>query len=1015
MKKILFLSLLFTSLAAAQEAKLYSFIHYTTSSGLISNQVYTIVQDADGYMWIGGTDGLQRFDGTRYKTFHHTGTNQSSLPANGVLQLLFDKQKRLWISFADGSVGIFNTHNFNFEEIEIRPVNKSSLETAYKRLIMDEQGNIFYLLVGRELLLFNEYRREFSKEKMFFTPRPEWKISDLAQQPGTQKYWVGVEGLGTAIYNRATGQLSYPGNNIEKEPGIDAYDKSIHPVQMLFDKKGRVWYFCWVSVFPEIFCFDTRTNTAERFQLLTTLKKYHEINGFIEQNDGSIWVYGLKVFAKFLEKEKKFQQVYNGYTNENGIAYELIPSMFEDREGSIWTGSNNNGIFRFNPAREYFNTIVHVNRQSGVIGNGNPMSFIRTKWGTLLNGTWEDGLYFYDSSFNSMQPDIKGLEKNPFIWSMFTSHDSNTIWMSSQPGIFSIDQATRKATFYDPPILEHKTVSRIAEDKRGDLWLGMFRTGVFKWHRNKNNKLSNDDLIRFAGIPSNQGINQITVDKTGLIWIGTNSDGCYVIDPGTEKILMHFAKDAKDGLTLPDGTVSAVLEYNDSLMILTTANRIVAYNRYTKQSALVGLPDAISGAITAMVKDNNGFLWISSSSGLYRVNISRRVVVRFNREDGIQYDNFVPGAGYQLPDGRLLFGTSNQFVFFDPVKMMLGSKVPPNVTITDFEVMNKMVSVDSLMRLKEINLNYDQNSIHISFSTLVYTTPYRIQYQMQGLDKDWKLADNDQDATYTFLPKGSYQLLFRTFDEEGNFTESKQHLTIIVNPPFWQTWWFYSLLTLMAGLVLFLLDRSRMNRKEAVQKMRSNIADNLHEDVNTALNNINILSEMARLKADREPEKSKEFIEQIHSKSHNMIIAMDDMLWSIAPENDNMEKTVERMQEYIDALNHRHNCKVEMMVDKKVRMLKLDMHFRYEAFLLFKETVKSLEQVKAQNSKIYLTLENNGLLYTIQFNYENSDSQQINVLLQRQDMNRRMAVVQGKLDIQINKSNAVVELRIPLK
>jgi signal transduction histidine kinase len=132
---------------------------------------------------------------------------------------------------------------------------------------------------------------------------------------------------------------------------------------------------------------------------------------------------------------------------------------------------------------------------------------------------------------------------------------------------------------------------------------------------------------------------------------------------------------------------------------------------------------------------------------------------------------------------------------------------------------------------------------------------------------------------------------------DGKITENNTRLIIKINPPFWKSWWFYGALILLAGGLLFWFDRERMKRKEAMQQMRTDIAGNLHEQVNTALNNINVLSEMARMKADSEPEKSKEFIEQIHSKSHNMIIAMDDMLWSISPENDSMQKTVDRMQD----------------------------------------------------------------------------------------------------------------------
>jgi len=1014
---VILFALLFIQTVAAQETKLYSFTHYTASSGLLSDQVFGAVQDEDGYMWIGGTDGLQRFDGTRYKSFPHNSNDAGSLPVNAVFQLLLDKQKRLWLYLADGTVGLFNTKTFVFTKVAIKPQKEASLKTPFKILTEDNAGNIFFILVGNELLMWNDKQQAFTGDNLFIKLRPEWHISDLAQQPGTQKYWIGLMGEGIAIFNKATGNISYPGNNVEKEPAVEAYEKGVHPNHMKFDSKGRVWFFCWGTAgVPEIFCYNTVTNTAERYELASSVKKYHEVNGFIEQSDGSIWVHGLKVFAKFLEKEKKFQLVYNGYTNESSISYELIFCLFEDREKNIWVCSNNNGLYRFNPSTENFNNIVHINRLRGNIGSGNPMSFLKTKWGTILNGTWEDGLYHYDSNFNPIPTNIKGIDSagGPFVWSMYPSGDSNTIWMASQPGLYALDQDKRSVTYYNPPALGNRTISRVVEDKNGDIWLGMVRTGVYKWKVNKGKKMDDKLLQRFTAIPSDQAISMMIVDKQKLVWVGTSTEGAYAIDPRTDKVVLHFSNKATGALMLPEEGASSILEYSDSIMIITTLKRIFVYNRITKKSFLVGSAETLSGYITDVERDKNGYLWLTTSSGLYRVNMARNIFVRFTREDGIQYENFVPGSSYKLPDGRLIFGSSSQFILFDPTRISNSSNAVPKVAITDFEVMNKPLPVDSVLKLKELNLTYEQNSMNISFSALTYGSEYLIKYKLDGMDKEWKTADKNLQATYSYLPPGNYTLQFKVVDEDGNTSDSTLQIKINIKAPFWKSWWFYFILVLLSGGVLFWIDRERMKRTKAIQKMRSNIAGNLHQDVNTALNNINILSEMARLKADNEPQKSKEFIEQIHSKSHNMIIAMDDMLWSISPDNDSMQKTVERMQEYIDALKKRYNSSIEMQVDDPVKSLKLDMQFRHEAFLLFKESISELVQAGAGNCKIHVTLQRPDLIYTIQFNNESCDMQQLNNLLQRQDMANRLEAIKAKLNITMHKTNSVFELIVPV-
>jgi hypothetical protein len=196
--------------------------------------------------------------------------------------------------------------------------------------------------------------------------------------------------------------------------------------------------------------------------------------------------------------------------------------------------------------------------------------------------------------------------------------------------------------------------------------------------------------------------------------------------------------------------------------------------------------------------------------------------------------------------------------------------------------------------------------------------------------------------------------------------------------------------------------------------MRVDIAGNLHQEVNTALSNINILSEMAKLKADHEPEKSKEFIEQIHNKSHNMMIAMDDMLWSIDPENDSMKKTVERMQEYIDALNSRHAANIDMLVDERINNLKLNMQFRHEAFIHFKQRNSVRVKAGATYCKFHVGLEKGHLLYTLQFNNEHCEMQQLNNLLQSRDLGKRMNAIKATLAVNVHKSNSVLVLKVPV-
>lgn len=998
----------------AQQPLQFSFTHYNTGSGLLSNQINTIVQDQDGYLWTGTTDGLQRFDGIRYKSFQQREQDES-LPSNPVWQLLADKQNRLWVLLANGKVGIFDTRNFTFREVTARFKKAISPNTFIKRLIQDEYGHIFYLMGGSEVITWDEKSGDFSYKHNFFRQNDEWDIVDFIQEPGTHKYWMSINDGGLAVFNNGTGQLSYKGHNIEKEGLVEKYGTAETYNRLFFDQLHRFWCI-GRGRNPVIYCYNLKSalTVIEKPVYKNVRSANHEIKGFFQQNDGTVWIYGLLVFAKFQETGKEFHFVSNGYENEKSIAYEYVHCLYEDREKNIWVCTDNNGLYRFNPAAEFFTNVKHTNRQTGEAGETSPHSFVVTRRGTILSATLGDGIYQYDKDFNLIPGGINGIDsKNGIhIWCMAASRDSNTIWMGADSGIYAMGQDERSPVYFRLPVLGNMPIRQIVEDGKGNLWLGLQNSGVFKW---KDVHGKNSQIKNIAAIPDVPPvtINKIMIDKKGYVWIGTPENGLYVIDPETEKLIMHFTDTSGNAPALPERGISSVLEYDDSTIIITTATRVVKYNRKSGELVTIGSQGLISGYIAAIEKDKNGWLWLTSTNGLYRINIQKRIFVNFNRTDGIDNDHFVQSASYMLPDGRLLFGSTNHFVAFDPAKIQIHSE-SPDIRITDFKVMNKSLSVDSIIQLKEIELGYQDNSVVIEFSSLVYASPFLIKYKLEGLDKDWRLADKNDQAIYSYLPAGNYTFHLKTVDEEKNESIKSTLLHIRVNAPFWKTTWFYALLVLVAAGILFWLDRERMKRKEAIQKMRTDIADNLHQEINVALGNINILSELANLKAGKEPEKSKEYIEQIHNRSHSMIMAMDDMLWSIHPENDNMAKAIERISEHIDALRNRHGVKISLTIDKKVTDLKLDMKLRKNVFWLLKGGSTNIIGSGATDCSIHIWVLKQNLVYTIEFNNSKLDKQQLNNLLQRQELAEKLEEVNGVIQAQLNASKSVVELTIPL-
>ncbi len=922
----------------AQPPKGFSFKHYSTDNGLLSNQINDIKQDTTGYIWIATNDGLVRYDGIRYKTFRRNFNNPFSIPANQIIQLLIDKKENLWLLTTNGEAGIFNTSNFSYTSAAIKPENALSLKAPVKKLITDESGNIFLLLSGHELLTWNERLNEFRPSNNVISFDSRWKINDIRQQPGTRNYWLGVEGIGLAIFNAATRHVSFAGHNAANEPVIEQFKTVGLVSDLYFDKKNRFWFTSRDSKYAYLYCFDLNScsTVLDKYGFASTFKSYYDVNGFLEQQDGTIWIRGYKAFGFFVEKTKSFELIPSGYESERSIDYRYITALFEDRERNMWIGTGNNGMFCFNPSMQFFSNLDHISRETGSKGDGSATSFFREKDGSLLVNFWTDGLYRFDKDYKEIPLGIKGIEdKNSLhFFEMEPSRDGKKLWFGTNPGFYEYNPEKRVATFFNPPILENKGVRQIAEDRQGNLWLGIHRSGVYKWNAEKGKQRFDDGLVKFTSIPSVQ-IWHILADSRNFIWISTVGYGLYVVDARTDSVIMHFHNRGSGQYQLPDDEIMQVLEYNDSLMLIGTATHLLRYNRLRNQTSFLTSDQTLSGEIRSMQVDGQGNLWLSTSSNLYRVNIKTRVFAGFNRNDGIRNDYFILSSSFYSPEGTMMFGSSGQFLVFNPSEVKINTAFPKPV-ITDLKVRNRSINVDSVMRLGKLELAHDDNSLAIEFSTLTYTSEFPVQFKLDGVDREWTAGSRNNEAVYSFLAPGKYEFLFNTINSEGRTHEALFPLSIEINPPFYRTWWFYSIFGLALIGLLYWVDRQRIQRIRNEQEVRVSIAANLHQDVNTTLRNINVLSEIASMKSQAQPEQAKEYLQEIQHKSRNMVIAMNDVLWSIDPANDTMSKTVERLQEVAEAMRNKYNVEISLQTAEAVSRLKLDMKTRLEFITIYK-------------------------------------------------------------------------------
>lgn len=986
------------------------FTHYRLADGLASNIVNNVVQDEQGFIWLSTHNGLQRFDGNKFITFKNTPGEAYTLPSDEIAQVFIDKNKNLWVLTTDNKTGIFDTKTFHYREVPIREASREKLHI--EKTLVETPGG--------ELLL------HFRKTAKIFRYNPKanaWIPSSLIPFPAglavnyifydkpSRAYLLATDS-GVVVRNQASpGQSSPETANLLKATAGDRYLNYLH-----IDTHRQLFLEQWpkAATHPVLKVVDLHSGIKKEFDLQTGYGLgYHQIRAVLEQRNGRKWIYGLPFIAGYASGSLQFLK--KDYNKEKDLKFNQVYAMYEDRQHNIWVCTDY-GVYLFNPDAQIFHNYALTTPRRFAV-EGKAQTAMQLANGELWMGYRDLGLFRYDSAMHPipLPASPAPLVDMRSVWDLHQHRKSGTIWVTMQGGRLAVlDTKTQKAQALSPPAFAQRAITQVIEDKEGNLWLGTQGGNLVKW----DYKTGASDLAAgFRLVKKTNAVEKLLVDRQGYIWVATIGDGLLKIDPRTDRVEAQLTVDGPAGHRLWNNNPKDILQYNDSLLVVAAGALNLVNMRTLAVTHLTNREGLPSHTALSLASDRNGLLWIGTMNGLCVTDLSKLSFTVYDQRDGLLNDQFNTAGAHRLDDGSLLFTSLESFVVFDP-SFVQQKQTAGKAWITGFTLLNKSLPVDSLLGLKRIDLSYDNNYVSIEFSAFNYSqlTKLDYYYQLQGFDTAWIRSDSRHQAVYSYLPPGSYTFRVKTKNLAGEESPELVSLAIRVHPPFWLTWWFFGLLLVLITGVLYLLYRERIRRLVSLQNVRSDIASHLHKDVSSTLSNINVLSHIARLKADKDIVRSKELIDEISGKSHNMMMSMDEILWSIDPVNDTMEKTLVRIFEYARTLEIGYDTTIDIMVHEKVKHLQLNMQVRHNFFLVCKAVLQNLAQ-HATNKNILVDIDlvwSKIVLKVLRTGDEAEESrEQVQELKER--LQQQAGVINASLAFEAGKRDTSIVLSMPVK
>lgn len=756
-----------------------TFRRYSVSDGLSSNTIYSTAQDKFGFMWFGTEDGLNRFDGYTFKHFEFNPTDTTTIPNNVVRALLVDTDNNIWIGTDEG-LCIYNQVHSVFRRFKSDTLSEYNLNNQHITAFA-EYGD--YICIGTNGGGVNIYDKRTGKiEKLY--RKPNVPITTYITALAVDKegnLWIGSSGKGLVSYNLRSGI-----GKLYVSSATDVNSLSENYVGAIYVSKNNA---IWVGTLnsglnkfnPSTGKFTSYSNEAGNEASLSQ----NSVFSITEDNYGTLWVGTLGGGLNALNVNTgRFTRYQNNTNNPSSLSNNTVWTVMIERSGTLWIGTTY-GLNTYDRSQIKFRTTAI---QEG--GNNNVYAVASDNNQGLWAGVLGSGLV-YINNYGRLIKTYRtedGLPSNNVTSVLSTT--TGTLYVGTTEGMASLTSgASRLQKIILPYNSQDVFITSLFEDSKHTVWIGTKGAGAFIMN-------PNGTIEAIRGL-NNYWVTCFEETVQGDIWIGTRGSGINVISKSGAVSQIQNSKDRK---SISSNFINCLKrDHNGHIYVGTYGGGLNLIN--PKEVSAVrsfnendGLPDNI---ILAISSDSNNDIWFSTGNGISNLKqqAGEKFVFRnFNELDGLQY-KYNSGSVTVLGKNVLVFGGVNGLSIFNPDEIIYNTNKPA-VVITSFKLFDKEYKLDSLISLKKyIELNYNQNFLSFEFSGLNYVFPDKNSYAyiLEGSEKEWVNAGIRRYVAYTNLDHGTYRFRVKAANNDGIWNEEGAYITIVINPPFWRTWWFYTL------------------------------------------------------------------------------------------------------------------------------------------------------------------------------------------------------------------------------
>lgn len=779
----------------------YTFRHYGNEEGLLNNTVVCMLQDANGFMWFGTKEGLNRFDGIRFVYLRPSPSD--SIPAmNPAIQAIEEDSKgQLWMGTDVGIVWYLPVEG-RFVQPPFYRKRDSGVEDKEERV--PGEGVLQGVLMSEKEGVA-EIRRDARNQIWFLTRSGIFRYSETTQQldhfPANQYFVptsICVTPAGEVWFSSANGNIYHYNAQTNQFKGYPVLTESERAMSVLFFrvKAGSDNQFLLLTDKAGVKRFNPDSGEV------TTLFTHDAEGSPVLPNDllvtgGEIWVASESGVHLYIPQQGLVQQLTNRPADRYSLSNNAVKCVTQDSEGGIWFGTYYGGLNYLprerTPFRKYYDTGIPGSLQGNVV-----KAICRDAKGRLWIGTEDAGLQQFNPAtqqFRDFTP--KNIEAGVLSTNIQAIQlQGNHLWIATYDnGIFRFDpereRVSRHFSAQNPQSgLRSNYIYTFLATREGGLYAGT-AAGLFRY---------DEEGARFRFVrqlPPAIRAQALHEDRQGNIWMGTQQQGLLIFSPATGSV-RQFPHAKQNPKSPGSNSITAIFEDSKNRIWCTTeGNGFSLFNETDSSFVQFNNSRGIEPGITCgMSEDGMGQLWISSSNGLIRLNPETGQSTIFRKINGLPGNHFSYNASFRDNSGRLYFGTVNGMVAFDPTSF--GPEPEPSqLFITGFRTENSekessgLISQPgrSILYSQQVTLSHRQSSFSIDFASPGFSNPAMVKYRYKlvGADPDWNELSTNRRAYYTNIPPGKYRFVVTTVGSRAEHPEKRAELAILITPPTWRS------------------------------------------------------------------------------------------------------------------------------------------------------------------------------------------------------------------------------------